>query len=117
MKSVFQRGFMYRLFCKPSVVLYIAENKTLAGKENRTYDEEAMGRKLAIVFFEDGDEGMVRRVDRGGAGMHQVLLTLAEILQTIGGVDLHRPDRAPLRIPLPGHGDRQVYMHLGNCCR
>ena len=68
MKSVFQRGFMYRLSCKPSVVLYIAENKTLAEKENRTYDEEAMGRKFAIVFFEDGDEGLgVKDVGARGA--------------------------------------------------
>ena len=33
MKSVFQKGFMYRLSCKPSVILYVAENKTLAGRE------------------------------------------------------------------------------------
>jgi hypothetical protein len=52
MKSVFKKGFMYRLSCKPSVVLYIAENKTLAGKEDRTYEGEALGRKLAVVFFE-----------------------------------------------------------------
>lgn len=86
MKSVFQKGFMYRLSCQPSVILYIAENKTLAGKEKRSYEEEAMGRKLAIVLFEDGPGGLVRRVDRGTAGMQQVLLTLAEMLQTIGGV-------------------------------
>ena len=36
MRSVFQKGFMYRLSCKPSAILYIAENKTLAGKEDRT---------------------------------------------------------------------------------
>ena len=84
MKSVFQKGFMYRLACKPSAILYIAENKTLAGKENRTYEEEAIGRKLSIVFFEDADD-LVRRVDRGTGGMHQVLLTLAELMQTLGG--------------------------------
>ena len=31
-KSVFQKGFMYRLSLNPAVVLYVAENKTLAGK-------------------------------------------------------------------------------------
>ena len=31
LKAVFQKGFMYKLACNPSVVLYIAENKTLAG--------------------------------------------------------------------------------------
>ena len=64
MKSVFKRGFMYKLSCKPSVILYIAENKTLAGKEDRSYEGEALGRKMAIVFFEEQDEGLVRRVNR-----------------------------------------------------
>ena len=86
MKSVFQKGFMYRVSCNPSVVLYIAENKTLAGKEDRAYEGEAMGRKMALVFFQDGNAGMVRRVDRGLVGMKQELLTLAELLQTLGGI-------------------------------
>ena len=38
MRSVFKKGFMYKLSCKPSVVLYIAENKTLAGKEDKSYE-------------------------------------------------------------------------------
>ena len=38
MKSVFQKGLMYRISCRPSVILYIAENKTLARKEDRTYE-------------------------------------------------------------------------------
>ena len=50
MKSVFQKGFMYRVSCNPSVVLYVAENKTLAGKEDRAYEGEAMGRKMVLVF-------------------------------------------------------------------
>ena len=86
MKSVFQKGFMYRVSCNPSVVLYVAENKTLAGKEDRAYEGEAMGRKMALVFFEDADAGMVRRVDTGLVGMKQELLTLAELLQTLGGI-------------------------------
>ena len=79
---------MYRLSCKPSVLLYIAENKTLAGKEDRTYEGEALGRKLAIVFFEDADGALVRRVERENLGMQQKLLSLAELLQTIGGIAL-----------------------------
>ena len=79
---------MYRVSLNPSVVLYVAENKTLAGKEDRAYEDEALGRKLALVFFEDCDGGFVRRVDRGALGMEQHLLTLAEILQTIGEVHL-----------------------------
>ena len=86
MKSVFQKGFMYRVSCNPSVVLYVAENKTLAGKEDRAYEGEAMGRTMALVFFEDADAGMVRRVGRDPAGMQQELLTLAELLQTLGGI-------------------------------
>ena len=70
------------------MVLYVGENKTLAGKEDRAYEGEAMGRKLALVFFEDADAGMVRRVDRGFVGMQQELLTLAELLQTLGGIDV-----------------------------
>ena len=50
MKSVFQKGFMYRVSCNPSVVLYVAENKTLAGKEDRAYEGEAMGRKWPWCF-------------------------------------------------------------------
>ena len=88
LKNVLQKGSMYRASLKPSVVLYVAENKTLAGKEDRAYEDEALGRKLALVFFEDCDGGLVRRVDRGTLGMQQHLLTLAEILQTIGGVHL-----------------------------
>ena len=36
--------------CNASVVLYVAENKTLAGKEDRAYEGEAMGRNLVLVF-------------------------------------------------------------------
>ena len=50
-KTVFKKGFMYKLSCRPSVHFYVAENKTLAGKEDRAYDGEALGRKLAVVFF------------------------------------------------------------------
>ena len=85
-KSVFQRGSMYRLSCKPSVVLYIAENKTLAGREDRSYEGEALGRKMAVVFFEDLGGGLVRRVDRDTLTMRQHLLSIAEVLQTIGGI-------------------------------
>ena len=79
---------MYTVSCKPSVVLYIAENKTLAGREHRKHEGEAEGRKMAVVFFEYMDGGLVRRVNRESLGLQQVLLTLAEILQTIGGIVL-----------------------------
>jgi hypothetical protein len=88
MKSVFQKGFMYRLSCKPSVILYVAENKTLAGREERSYEGEALGRKMAVVFFEDHGGGLVKRVNRESFGMQQTLLSIAEVLQTIGGIDV-----------------------------
>ena len=53
MKLGFPKGFMYRLSLNTAVVLYVAENKTLAGNEDRTYEGEAQGRKLAVVLFED----------------------------------------------------------------
>ena len=60
MKSMFRPGFMYKLSCRPSVMIYVAENKTLAGKEDRTYEGEAVGRKLAFVFFEPAEGNLVR---------------------------------------------------------
>ena len=110
MKSIFKKGFMYRLSCKPSVTLYIAENKTLAGKEDRMYEGEALGRKMAIVFFEEADGGLVRRVNRESLAMKQHLLSLAELLQTIGGVEVPAdPERtaAATELLLESH-----YQHL-----
>ena len=95
MKSVLQKNFMYRFSGRPSTILYVAENKTLAGKEDRVYEGEAMGRKLAVVFFEDAGGGLVQRVDRESLGVNLQLLTLAELLQTIGGF-----------APLPADPDR-----------
>ena len=88
LKSVFKKGFMYKLFFSPSAFFYISENKTLAGKEDRTYEGEALGRKLAIVFFEDAGGGLVRRVHRDSLGVQQQVLTLVGLLQTIGGATL-----------------------------
>ena len=90
MKSVFKKGFMYTLSCNPAVILYIADNKTLAGKEDRTYEGEALGRKLTVVFFEKipGPGGLAQRVNRETLGMQQNLLSIAEILQTLGGPEL-----------------------------
>jgi len=85
-RAVFKKGYMYKVSCKPSVILYIAENKTLAGKEDRSYEGEALGRKMAVVFFEDmpGPGNLVRRMQRETMGMQQVLLSVAEVLQTLG---------------------------------
>ena len=56
-KSVFKKGFVYKLSANPSAVCYIAENKTLAAKYYKTYEGEALGRKLAVVLFEDARGG------------------------------------------------------------
>ena len=59
---------MYKISSGPSAVFYMSENKTLVGKADRTYEGESMGRKLAIVFFEDDGGGLVRRVHRDSLG-------------------------------------------------
>ena len=51
---------MYKLSCDPDQILYVAAHKTLHGKGDRTYD------------------------DQTSTGMHQILLTIAEILLTLG---------------------------------
>ena len=80
---------MYRVPCKPATTLCIAENKTLACKEDRSYEGEALGRKVAVVFFETIDGGLVRRVNRDTLTMKQELLPIAEILHTIRGAAIH----------------------------
>ena len=43
---------------------------------------------MAIVFFEDTDASLVRRVSRETFGVHQAILSIAEILQTLQAIDL-----------------------------
>ena len=47
---------------------------------------EANNRKLAVIFFEAIDGGLVRRVLREGTSLQPQLLTIAEILQACGFV-------------------------------
>ena len=75
---------MYKLSIKPDVLVYVAENKTLAGKEDRVYEGEAIGRKLSITFFESAGGDLVQRVNRDSLSLVPQLLTIAEILQTLG---------------------------------
>ena len=83
MKSVFKKGYWYAL--GTSLLFYVSENKSLAGKEDRNYDGEAFGRKLAVTFFERAAANLVQPVDRGGAlGLKPQLLTAAEILLSGG---------------------------------
>ena len=97
MKSIFKPGFMYKFSCAPDVLVYIAESKTLAGKEVRDYEGEALGRKLSVSFFQGagGIRGLVVPVDPGAVRMQLQLLTIAEILQALGGVHVDPdPSRA-----------------------
>ena len=92
--SVFQKGFMYRVGDSPSY-LYVVENKTLAGREDKSYEDEAVGRKLSLAFFESGEGDLVQRADRSSSGLSQQLLNVAELLQTLGVVVLPPdPDRS-----------------------
>ena len=76
---------MRRLSVNLEVTIYISENKTLAGREDRGYEGEATGRKLVVsFFFETLPDGLVRRTIRGGTSLHPQLLTIAEILQSCG---------------------------------
>jgi hypothetical protein len=93
-KQVLKRGYMYRLSINPAVVVYVSENKTLAGREDRAYEGEATGRKLVVSFFEDLEGGLVRRVDRTGTSLKLQLLTIAEILQACGELLPPDPERS-----------------------
>ena len=96
LKTVLKKGYMYKLSISPSVILYVCENKTLAGKENKGHEGEAMGRKLSIAFFEDapGPGGLVQRVNRESLALSPQLLTIAEILQTCGFILPPDPERS-----------------------
>ena len=50
-KSVLHKGFMYQISEKPDTYIYVSENKTLAGKEDKALVGEATGRKLVVSFF------------------------------------------------------------------
>ena len=104
-KSVFTKGYMYKVSCNPSIALHVAENKTLAGREERAYEGEALGRKVAFVMFEamPGGGGLVRRVHRDSDGVQQLLMSIAEVLQTL----------RPLAVPVdPGRAPAQTELLL-----
>ena len=93
LRAVFARGFVFTVSCQPEVFIFVCENKTLAGQEQREHEGEAEGRKLAVTFYEKAG-GLVRPVDREGHGLKLSLLTVAEILQTLGAAvppDAERP--------------------------
>ena len=88
MRSVLKKGFMYQFSSRPSVFLYGVENKVLAGREDKGHSGEALGRKVAVAFFELAGGGLVKRVSQEVLGMQQELMSLAELTQTLGLLSL-----------------------------
>ena len=64
------------------------------------YEGEAHGRKLAIVFFECLQPGVVHRVNNEGLAMHPQLLTTAELVQTCGMALAANPERTAAQTEL-----------------
>ena len=93
MNSVFKKGYMYKVSCKPEVLVYVAESKTLAGAEVRMHEGEASGRKLVVVFYTLDDRGLAHRVDSEDLHVKHVLLALAELLQALDYVLPVDPER------------------------
>ena len=95
MRSVSGKGFMYRISQHPETLIYVSENKSLAGKEDRVTEGEAAGRRLVVTFFEERDDGLAHRVDPSGTSMTPQLLSIAELLQCLGCALPPDPDRPP----------------------
>ena len=94
MKSVFQKGYMYTISYKPEVLVYVVENKILAGAEVRGHAGEALGRKLVVTFYKRDERDLAVRalVDDEG-NVKQDPLSLAELLQTLGYLLPPDPER------------------------
>ena len=92
-KSLLVKGYGFLLSCNRKTLLYVIENRTLAGKEDRNLDGEAAGRKLAVSFFQFMGEDLARPIVLDGVAMKLELLSVAEILQTLGVVVPPNPDR------------------------
>ena len=50
--------------------------------------ERPWGRDMAIVFCDDMNDGLVKRVNTETLSMQQELLRIVEVLQTVGGLAL-----------------------------
>ena len=115
MRAVLKKGFMYKFSSRPSVLFYCVENKVLAGKEDKGHSGEALGRKVAVTFFEPAAGGLVKRVSQELLGMHQVLITLAELSQTLGLLSLPEdPERtsATTELLLEAHLQNQELLRM-----
>ena len=99
-RSVLVRMRFYSLQAlKGDLFLFVAESKSLPGRDPRT-ECEAIGRSLNVAWFESvesvGGDHTVRRVNRDGTYIALKLLTLAEILRA-AGFFLLAPDGASAR--------------------
>ena len=53
LKNLLRPTYFYAFEAKPDILFYIMENKTLAGREDRSEEghQEAPGRKVTLCFF------------------------------------------------------------------
>ena len=86
LRELFVKHFVFTVSARPSVFLYAMENKIMPGKEVRDGDSEPVGHKLIFTFMEamPDDPLLLRRAHREDHVMRQDLLSLAELLQTLG---------------------------------
>ena len=108
-KSVLKKGFMYRISQAPESRIFVSENKTLAGREDRVSEGEASGRKLVVTFFELDATGLAHRVHREDSILRPQLLNVAELLQALGVVVPPDPERSAADTELLLE---QQYQHL-----
>ena len=99
---------MYRISEAPETFIFVAENKTLAGREDRVSEGEASGR-MVVTFFELDATGLAVRVHREDSIMRTQLLNIAELLLALGVAVPPDPDRSAADTELLLE---QQYQHL-----
>ena len=97
-RTVLKRGHWFSFATWPTVTFHVAENKILAGREQRG-EGDAEGRTIVVTFFEDTGASspamrVVQPVERSGTSLRPRLLTLAELLQTCGEQVPHEVSRS-----------------------
>jgi hypothetical protein len=84
---------------------YVLENKIVAGRGERA-EGDAVGRSIAVAFYERAPGDVVRRVDRESLGVRPRLLTIAELLLLLGAV-------APLEAATPAEKEAALEESVG----
>ena len=87
-RIVLKPGLWYSFAAFRRVVFHVAENKILAGREQRG-EGDAEGRVIVITFFEDSEGSspasrLVQPVDRSGTGLKPRISTVAELIKACG---------------------------------